>query len=87
MKRRADFPRSKVNGYSMKARSLWFAIFPLLLPLVASAQQSGKVKRVVGVLMGATNDAQGRVHTKLFEDSLRGLGLNRLFSDLSLRAM
>jgi putative ABC transport system substrate-binding protein len=43
-------------------------------PLVASAQQSGKVKRVVGVLMGATNDAQGRVHTKLFEDSLRGLG-------------
>ena len=25
-------------------------------------------------LMGATNDAQGQVPTKLFEDSLRGLG-------------
>jgi hypothetical protein len=43
MKRRADFPRSKVSGYSMKARSLWFAIFPLLLPLVASAQTADEI--------------------------------------------
>ena len=42
MKRRADFPRSKVNGYSMKARSLWFAIF-VLLAIAASAQTADEI--------------------------------------------
>jgi putative ABC transport system substrate-binding protein len=36
--------------------------------------QNAASKRVIGVLMGATNDAEGEARGLVFEDALRGLG-------------
>jgi putative tryptophan/tyrosine transport system substrate-binding protein len=46
----------------------------VMLGARAGFGQNAAKKRVIGVLMGATNDAEGEARGLVFEDALRGLG-------------
>ena len=57
----------------MRRRDVIIVLATMLGSRAGFGQNAAK-KRVIGVLMGATNDAEGEARGLVFEDALRGLG-------------
>jgi putative ABC transport system substrate-binding protein len=66
-------PITQTLGASMRRRD-FLAFLPALIGSQSALAQNVASKRVIGVLMGATNDAEGLARGSIFEDSLRKLG-------------
>jgi hypothetical protein len=57
----------------VRRREVVTALATMLGARAAFGQNAAR-KRVIGVLMGATNDAEGEARASVFEDALRGSG-------------